>query len=81
MGNRWKQAKILSSQPKKKGKYRNWINIKNDGEEPCCINWDLVQKWSRLEDPGHVVLLTREQEYSQEVVDAKQLELENLKNN
>ena len=77
----WKCARILSSQPKKTGKYNNWINLKNDGEEPICMDWNNVAKWCEQPYPEFVVLLSTEEEYSQEVVDAKQRELEKLEEN
>jgi hypothetical protein len=75
----WKCARILSSQPKKTGIYSHWINIKTDGEDPECLNWDNVSEWCNLPYPDNFVLLSKEEEYSQEVVDAKHKELQSLK--
>ena len=74
----WTWAKILSSQSKKTGKYGNWINVKPDGVEPFCLDWDTVGQWQKLPYPEHFILLTKEEEYSQEVVDAKNKELDKL---
>jgi hypothetical protein len=75
----WKCARILSSQPKKTGIYSHWINIKTEGEDPECLNWDNVSEWCNLPYPENFVLLSKEEEYSQEVVDAKHKELQSLK--
>jgi transposase InsO family protein len=78
----WKDAKILSIQPKQTGKYKDWINVHITGDpDPSCINWDLVDQWKTLPDPENPVLLTGDQALSQEVVDAKAKEIDNLINN
>ena len=78
----WKNAKVLSVQPKQTGKCRNWINVHVTGEEePISVNWDDVELWNELPYPEDVILLTRDGEYTQEVVDAKDREINNLKTN
>ena len=78
----WNQAKVLSMQPKKSGTLKNWINVHVDGEEkPISVNWDDVQEWSELSECENTVLLTSDQEMSQDVVDAKDEELESLEEN
>ena len=79
--NEWKFAKILSSQPKKTGKYYHFINIKNDDSDPECLDWNSVSEWCEMPSPEFLVLLSTENEFSQEVVDAKDRELESLKAN
>ena len=75
----WNQAKILSRQPKQRGAFKNWVNVHNDAEDaPMSVNWDDVEEWSELPAPENTVLLTADQEMSQEVVDAKENELKNL---
>ena len=78
----WKVAKILSSrsQPRRNGKYGNYINLKNE-EEPDSVNWDNVSEWKEVPYPANVLLLTNEEEYAQEVVDARNRELEKLTEN
>ena len=41
----WISAKIMSSQPKKGGKWGHWINIRNEGEDPICVDWNSIKKW------------------------------------
>ena len=77
----WKFAKILSKQPKKGGKYGNWINYKIEGEKADCMDWNLVAESQYIPYPERVLLLTQEEEYSQVVVNAKNRELEKLKEN
>ena len=74
------QAKVLSVQPKRNGKNGNWLNIHVDGEEsPSSVNWDDVIEWREIADTEVlVVMLTRDEELSQEVVDAKEKEVVNL---
>ena len=66
---------------KKSGKHESWVNVKNDGEDPCCIDWNDVEEWQDLPYPEQVMLLTKEEELSQEVVDAKERELRKLEEN
>ena len=83
LGDRhWKEAKVLSVQPKQTGKYRDWINVHVTGEEdPICVNWDDVELWSELPYPDEVILLTKDGELAQEIVDAKEKEINNLTSN
>ena len=75
-------AKILSKQPKKSSKYGNWMNILPDGTEiPSSVNWDEIKEWKQLPDQEKVVLLTATEEMSQEVIDAKDREIQNLRDN
>lgn len=78
----WQEAKVLSRQPKQTGQYRDWLNVHVTGAElPMCVNWDDVESWSNLPCPENVVLMSCDEEMSQEVVDAKQVELTNLIDN
>ena len=74
------QAKVLSLQPKRNGKNGNWLNVHVSGEDtPTSVNWDDVVEWREIADTEQlVVLLTRDEELSQEVVDAKEKEIVNL---
>ena len=77
----WKRAKILSLQPKKGGRYKNYVNLENEGEDPKGVVWSEVKEWCEIQSPENVVLLSKHEELSQEVVDAKHKEVENLKLN
>ena len=79
----WSMAKVLSRQPKQSGQYCDWLNVHVDGQdEPICVNWDHVNAWSELPYPEQALILTKDQEVSQEVVDAKKLEFDKMiKNN
>ena len=74
------RAKVLSVQPKRKGKNRNRVNIHvNGAERPCSINWDDVTEWREVkETEEQVMFLTGDDELRQEVVDAKEKEVVNL---
>ena len=78
----WSKAKVLSIQPKQTGQYRDWLNVHVDGQdEPMCVNWDHVSAWSELPFPEQVLVLSKDQEVSQEVVDAKNKELQKMISN
>ena len=78
----WKQAQVLSEQTKQPGKYKNWINVHVVGEEERrCANWGKIERWNELPYPESTVPLTGDQELLQEVIHAKQKELENLSTN
>ena len=78
----WKQGKVLSRQPKQGGVWKNWFNIDVVGEDdPICVNWSNVELWNELPFPEEVVLMTKVDELSQEVVDAKEKEISNLNSN
>jgi len=50
-----------------------------DGQgDPICVNWDHVSEWCELPYPEQALLLTKDQEMSQKVVDAKNVELNNM---
>ena len=78
----WQQAKVLSSQPKKTGQYKNWINVHVVGEDdPICVNWDDVELWSELPYPEEAIFMTKDGELAQIVVDAKGIEIEKMISN
>ena len=75
------QAKILSKQPKHKGASQNWLNIEIVGkEQPSSVNWDEVLWWREIESE-QILMLSAIKENSQEVLDAKESELNSLKEN
>ena len=73
LNDEWFQAKVLSMQQKKSGPNRNWINVHVEEDKPISVNWDDVQDWNELPFPEGYVLLTADQEMSQEVVMRKQV--------
>ncbi|XP_057305251.1 uncharacterized protein LOC130642182 [Hydractinia symbiolongicarpus] len=82
LNGRWYRARVLSAQPKRSGTYKNWVNVSNDGDrKPKSINWNDVSKWVELENPEFPVYMCDVDMFSQEVVDAKERELQNLKEN
>jgi hypothetical protein len=74
------RAKVLSVQPKRKGKNGNRVNIHvNGAERPGSINWDDVTEWREVKKTEEqVMFLTGDDELRQEVVDAKEKEVVNL---
>ena len=76
----WREVKVMSFQPKQTGTYQNWINVQNPREQ-YCVNWNDVSSWMKVPDHGQVMLVTKANELSQEVIDAKQKEIQNMKDN
>jgi hypothetical protein len=79
--NRWKEAFVLSSQPKRRGVNKDWLNIHVTGEEkPRSILWHDVNGWKQVNKAVEdVLVLNADQELEQAVVNAKAKEIENLK--
>ena len=76
------KATVLSRQPKRNGKWGGWLNILIDGSEiPSSLNWEDVVHWKELIEPEKEVFLTAVEEMSQEIVDAKAIEFQNLTSN
>ena len=75
-------ARILSTQPKRSGKYGNWLNVQINGKEnPSSVNWEEVKEWKQMPYEEKVIFLAEEEEMSQEVVNAKEREIQNLRDN
>ena len=75
------QVKVLLKQPKRTGASRNWLNIDIVGkEEPSSVNWDEVLWWRETESE-QILMLSAVKENSQEVLNAKERELNSLKYN
>ena len=69
------QAKVLPKHPKRKGASRNWLNIEIVGKaEPISVNWDEVL-WRREIESEQILMLSAIKENGQEVLDAKEREL------
>ena len=76
------KAKVLSSQPKRSGVNKSWVNILIEGQEkPSSVNWDKVTKWKEIESKENVVYLSTAAEMEQAIVDAKEREIQKLKEN
>ena len=81
-----KEAEILSRVGKVTGKYKNWLNIKDKDEEAKSIDWiQCVDDWQAIEEFSNTndlpeedeVYITMSRHSKQEVIKAKQKELEN----
>ena len=83
------RAKVLSKQPKKtkylKKKWDgDWINVQVEGaSQPSSINWENVTYWKEIPEPiDKFILLTATEELDEQVIEAKEAEIEKLlKNN
>ena len=73
------KATVLSRQPKKNSKFSNWLNVLREGEnKPVSINMDDVVQWQEILFAEHTIFFSEAEEMKQEVVDAKQKELQNM---
>ena len=71
----WMKARVLSKQPKRTGKNKDWFNILQEGsEKPSSVVWKQVSYWEKVVCPGRVLLVTDQEQMSQEIVDAKEKE-------
>lgn len=70
------KSKEFSIEPRQTGKYKEWVNVHVGrwDEEPGCTNWDHIDDWKELPHPEKAVLLTTDQEMSQDVLDAERAE-------
>ena len=76
------KSHVLSRQPKKDGKNKDWINVQVIGEEkPSSVNWNDVLWWREVENTEEVLVLSDTQECKQDIIDAKEEELKNLIDN
>ena len=74
----WRSAKTLSQQPKRWGRNSRWINIHGSGEtNQSSVKWDDIVSWKEIKT--HEVLITTPNEFDEEVLNAKDKELKNLK--
>ena len=70
---------VLSQQPKRNSKWKDWLNVHIEGSsQSSSLNWDYVVTWKCLPEPEVAVFLTEIEEMSQEVIDAKEREINNL---
>ena len=67
---------MLSKQPKRTGKDKHWFDILQEGDEkPSSVDWKQVSYWEKVVCPGSVLLVTDQEQMSQEIVDTKEKEL------
>ena len=79
-GDLWKEATIVG-RGKATGKYRNWFNVSPaDGSENHSVNLEVVEFEKVPETPEDVlmVMIPRDQQSSQDCMDAKMTELKKL---
>ena len=70
---------VLSSQPKRKGINKHWVNIHIHGEDDSkAVNWAYVAESKPKISPSRELRLTSEEQISQPVIDAKNTEYNNL---
>ena len=75
----WTKARVLSKQPKRTGKNKDWFNILQEGDEkPSSVDWKQVSYWEKVVCPESVLLVTDQEQMSQEIVNAKEKELKNM---
>ena len=75
------KSHVLSRQPKKNSKYKDWINVQIVGEEKSSsVNWNDVLWWREVENTEEVLVLSDIQESQQDIINAKDQELQNLIN-
>ena len=73
------KAKVLSKQLKRSGRNKDWVNVIKEGEtQPLSIDWSQVEKWYEVDSSDETVYLCAIEQASQDVVDAKCKEVENL---
>lgn len=85
----WQAARVLKKQPKQKGQYGNWLNIRDleTGDERS-LNWEHVVDWrirteNELPDDNHdtVLMTSDDSDKPDELRQAKKKELSNLVEN
>ena len=75
----WTKARVSSKQPKRTGKNKDWFNILQEGDEkPSSVDWKQVSYWEKVVCPESVLLVTDQEQMSQEIVNAKEKELKNM---
>lgn len=81
----WERAYVHSRAGKASGKYAKCFNIQLDGDENIqCVDWsELTDEWHEdcEEEPEQEVMLTNTSIFDQDVVDAKDAELEKFHDN
>jgi hypothetical protein len=76
------RAKVMSVQPKKHGKWKDWVNVQVIGEDRASsVCWTDVLWWRERNKSEDILVLSMNEEYTQEIVDAKEKELQNLIDN
>ena len=78
----WVKASVISRAGKVTGKHKNWFNVKIEGSDlERSVNLEVV-KWRRIadEEEVNIVMIPRARHGEVECIQAKQVELEKLKN-
>ena len=76
------KAKVISTQPNRSGKYKEWVNVLIIGkEEPNSVDWRMFLWWREAERVENILVLSTVDEYNQEIVDEKEQEFQNLVDN
>jgi len=78
--NNIQKAEILSSQPKRTGQHGKWVNVRILGsDEATSVDWQTVVWWKTVTETVNQILVLNDVDmHSQEVVDAKEAEVQNL---
>ena len=81
--NHINKAAVLSYQPKRGGVNGDWVNVRLLGQnEPSSVDWTDVLWWRQIENTVEQVLVLNKIDLSnQDVIDAKEKEVSNLKEN
>ena len=70
---------VLSTQPKRSGINGHWVNVHlEEDEKPIAVNWRDISSWKVIPAAENVVYFSKVDELSQEVVDAKDREIQQL---
>jgi hypothetical protein len=76
------KAKLLSQQPKRTKHNGNWMNVHVTGEEnPSGVDWNKVVSWQEVDAIETVLLLTESEGLEEDIMVAKQAEIEKLQSN
>ena len=77
-GEEWKEA-IIVGRGKTTGQYKNWFNVApTDGSEKHSVNLEKVQ-YEHITEEVHMVMVPRDEHYSKQCIEAKEAELDKLK--
>ena len=75
----WTKARVLSKQPKRTGKNKDWFNTFQEGDEkPSSVDGKQVSYREKVVCLESVLLVRDQKQMSQEIVEAKEKELKNM---
>ena len=79
LGENWSRGRVMSIQPRRTGVNKDWVNMIIEGENSARgVNWNKVTKWEIIPFPETTLYLCSIMESSQDVVNAKEKELQNM---